>query len=238
MILLFSQLLLAHLLGDFVLQPSKWVSEKRRKKHKSSFLYYHLLVHFLLLIICLNFNFNYYWAMLISIGSHYLIDLTKLHFEGKLNAKLLFFADQILHLIVIFGITMSYFTFSLNWDKLITIEVYLLIIGIVTSTAVISVIMPMLLQNFKPESEFDDNPNRAGSYIGMLERIFIFCFIVFQYWEGIGFLIAAKSVLRYGDLSTAKNRKLTEYVLIGTMISFGLAILVGLLYVYILRKLI
>ena len=52
--------------------------------------------------------------------------------------------------------------------------------------------------------------------------------------EGVGFLIAAKSVFRFGDLSKAKDRKLTEYILIGTLLSFGLAILFGLCYEYVL----
>jgi hypothetical protein len=43
-------------------------------------------------------------------------------------------------------------------------------------------------------------------------------------------LITAKSVFRFGDLNKGKNRKLTEYVLIGTLLSFGLAILAGMLY--------
>jgi hypothetical protein len=43
------------------------------------------------------------------------------------------------------------------------------------------------------------------------------------------FLLAAKSIFRFGDLKKVKDRKLTEYVLIGTLLSFGIAILVGLI---------
>ena len=66
----------------------------------------------------------------------------------------------------------------------------------------------------------------------MLERIFVFIFIIMGRWEGIGFLLAAKSVFRYGDLSKAEDRKLTEYILMGTLMSFGLAILIGIGYNY------
>lgn len=59
-------------------------------------------------------------------------------------------------------------------------------------------------------------------------------FIITNHWEGIGFLIAAKSVFRFGDLSQAKDRKLTEYILIGTLLSFGLAIVFGIGYEYVL----
>ena len=66
----------------------------------------------------------------------------------------------------------------------------------------------------------------------MLERLLVFGFIVLQQWPAIGWLIAAKSILRFSDLSRAKDRKLTEYVLIGTLLSFSLAIFIGLLYRY------
>ena len=41
----------------------------------------------------------------------------------------------------------------------------------------------------------------------------------------MGFLIAAKSILRFKDDNTVK----TEYVLVGTMLSFGLAIALGII---------
>lgn len=53
--------------------------------------------------------------------------------------------------------------------------------------------------------------------------------LVLNQWIAIGFLITAKSVLRYGDLSQSKDRKLTEYILIGTLTSFGFALETGLL---------
>ena len=59
-------------------------------------------------------------------------------------------------------------------------------------------------------------------------------FIITNNWQGIGFLLAAKSVFRFGDLSRSEDRKLTEYILIGTLLSFGLAILVGMGYNYII----
>ena len=72
----------------------------------------------------------------------------------------------------------------------------------------------------------------AGKWIGILERLMIFGFILLGKWEGIGFLLAAKSVFRFGDLKDARDMKLTEYVLIGTLLSFGMAMLLGALTVY------
>ncbi|WP_438969203.1 hypothetical protein [Nonlabens sp.] len=70
----------------------------------------------------------------------------------------------------------------------------------------------------------------SGKWIGMLERLLIFLFIITNHFSAVGLLLTAKSVFRFGDLSKAKNMKLTEYVLIGTLLSFGIAILIGLLF--------
>lgn len=45
MLTLFIKLILAHFIGDFLLQPDKWVAHKETHKHKSKFLYGHILVH-------------------------------------------------------------------------------------------------------------------------------------------------------------------------------------------------
>ena len=99
-----------------------------------------------------------------------------------------------------------------------------------------SVILKNVISIWSPEnaSQNDTSLQNAGNYIGMLERLLIFCFLVTNHFEAIGFLLAAKSIFRFGDLKEATDRKLTEYVLIGTLLSFGIAIFVGLLVQYLL----
>ena len=75
----------------------------------------------------------------------------------------------------------------------------------------------------------DQSLNNAGKYIGMLKRLFVFSFVITGNWQAIGFLLAAKSVFRFGDLKESKDRKLTEYILIGTLLSFGIATGTGLI---------
>ena len=53
-------------------------------------------------------------------------------------------------------------------------------------------------------------PN-AGKWIGYLERILILTFIFTGNIEGVGFLLAAKSVFRFGELNREKDIKNTEY---------------------------
>ena len=51
----------------------------------------------------------------------------------------------------------------------------------------------------------------------------------------IGFLLAAKSIFRFGELSKAQEIKTTEYVLIGTLASFTIAILIGFTVLQIIK---
>jgi hypothetical protein len=83
-----------------------------------------------------------------------------------------------------------------------------------------------MLSTFEIESTPQSQElEKAGRLIGILERILVIIFVLIGQFGAIGFLIAAKSILRYKDTDLLK----TEYVLIGTMLSFGMAILVGLL---------
>lgn len=69
----------------------------------------------------------------------------------------------------------------------------------------------------------------AGLWIGRLERILIVTAILVDQFALIGFLVAAKSILRFADIQTSKNRQEAEYVLVGTLFSFTAAIAVGLI---------
>ena len=71
----------------------------------------------------------------------------------------------------------------------------------------------------------DNELPNAGKVIGVLERLLTLTFIVINQYEAVGFLIAAKSILRYRNDETLK----TEYVLIGTMLSFGIATILGII---------
>lgn len=206
MLTLAVKFILAHLAGDFLFQSDKWIDDKIQGKHKSPFLYWHLLIHTVLLLIILQFNFHYWIGMVIVIISHYIIDLLKINLNDKINARILFFADQILHFIVIIGVVHIYFPFKIEMACIYNLKSLLLITAILITTYVSSVVIKILISKWKIN---DETPNQAGKYIGMLERLFIFSFIILNYWEGIGFLLAAKSVFRFGDLSKAKDRNLT-----------------------------
>lgn len=229
--ILFIKLILAHLIGDFVLQPNKWVIHKEANKVKSKYLYFHTLIHFLLIIILL-WDIGYWKLALLISFSHFAIDLLKLYAGIWTKKKnVLFFMDQALHIVVLYvcvyynnlvGHTITLFQ-HLDWA---------LILALVFVTFPAGVIMGKLLEGFSDQIQLDHKslPN-AGKYIGIIERLFVLLFIIMGRWEVIGLLITAKSVFRFNDLKESNNRKLTEYILIGTLLSFGIAILTGFLYV-------
>lgn len=236
MIDLFLKLLLAHVLGDFVLQSEKWVLDKMAKKHRSKYLYLHLLVHLFLLIVILQFDVHYWMGIAIIVISHGLIDLAKLHLQASIDTRLNFFLDQVAHVCILIGVTSIYMPITYSWDWIFQPQTMLFLVALVCVSFVSSIIMKVLISAWKIEEENEtDSLKNAGKYIGILERLLVFGFIVLNQWASIGLLIAAKSVLRFNDLSRSKDRKLTEYILIGTLLSFSLALIVSLLYTYFLK---
>lgn len=227
--LLFTKLLLAHLIGDFILQPNKWVLDKEKKKEKSIYLYLHTALHLgLMLIFVAKVDFIIYGIILAV--SHGIIDYIKLKSQKKKTKRIWFSVDQMLHLVMIFIVVLVYNNISIDFQN-IDNKIWIFITGVVLLTKPTSIIIKNIISIWTPESKNkeDNSLQSAGNYIGILERLFVFCFIITNHFEAIGFLLAAKSIFRFGDLKEAKDRKLTEYVLIGTLLSFGIAILVGLI---------
>lgn len=227
---LFVKLFLAHLLVDFMLQPKKWVLDKEAHKVKSIYLYLHVLLHFAVTLILL-WDLKYVKSALIIMISHYFIDLLKVYLNPKFhNKNIPFFLDQLLHLIVLYVVA---FSGNLPNHALMFFQEidFLLVTALVFISYPTAVIIGKLLEGMSKhiENDHESLPN-AGLYIGIIERLFVFIFIILGRWEVIGFLIAAKSVFRFNDLKESNSRELTEYILIGTLLSFGSAIVTGIAY--------
>ncbi len=231
MITLFLTLLLPHLLGDFVFQPTKWVIDKNRRKGASPYLYLHVGIHALLLLVSIQFNMQYWLGIIVIVLSHYLIDLSKLYARKKWKEAYLFFMDQAAHILVIAGVSAAYTGYSFGSETVNIPKVLLLACCIILVTYTAAIIMRLIMDYWKLEDDNAENSLQlAGKYIGMTERVLVFLFIILNQWTAIGFLIAAKSILRFSDLSRAKDRKLTEYIIIGTLLSISFAIVTGIIY--------
>lgn len=231
----FIKLFLAHILGDFLLQPNSWVIDKEVKKHKSKFLYIHCILHGLLawlFIFEVSFWKN---ALLISI-LHGIIDWIKLNFQKPNTKRNWFILDQILHIIVLVWITITWENINLNFLYTVENKSWIIVTATIFLTKPTSILIKNIISIWTPDESSNSGHalENAGNYIGILERLFILCFIMTGHFEAIGFLLGAKSIFRFGDLRVARDRKLTEYVLIGTLLSFGIAIATGLLVMVLL----
>ncbi|MHA7874023.1 DUF3307 domain-containing protein [Roseivivax sp.] len=73
-------------------------------------------------------------------------------------------------------------------------------------------------------SDLPDSLPGAGAIIGQLERAMIYILVLIGEPAAIGFLIAAKSILRF---DAARDNRTAEYVITGTLASFAWALLVA-----------
>lgn len=222
------KLLLAHLLGDFLLQPNAWVADKEKKKLASLKLYWHVLIHIALIFL---FFFSWeVWKMALVVGvSHFIIDALKLIGQRTRTKRLWFFIDQFLHLFVIVAYWVYNDQPAISFAFLQQQQFWLLAVGVLLLTSPTAVLIRILIAKWIPINNGRKNTSLqdAGRFIGMLERLLIFLFVCTHHFEAVGFLLAAKSIFRFGDLKEAHDIKLTEYVLIGTLLSFGIALLVA-----------
>jgi len=231
------QLLLAHILTDFVLQPKSWINHKRKHKGKSYILFLHaLLAGFLAYLFLQQANW-WYVALFISL-THYVIDWWKI-LQKTDNLKY-FLLDQLFHLIVLI---IAWLYLTQGFEKLIPF-----LLDLLNSPKILAVIAAYLIvvfpagfligkatKRWQDEIETTNKNNSleaAGRFIGIFERILVLTFILTYNFAAIGFLIAAKSILRFSDKTETGARKQTEYVLIGTLMSFAITILLGLLIYY------
>ncbi|MDE7458507.1 MAG: DUF3307 domain-containing protein, partial [Muribaculaceae bacterium] len=140
--------------------------------------------------------------------------------------------DQFAHLCIITGLWWFTFAKMPQIDmarEMLSANFWLIATAYVAVLATASILIKSFIEYEKwmPADSVAQGLPNAGKWIGYLERILILTFIFTDNVEGIGFLLAAKSVFRFGDLNNDKDIKITEYVLIGIFSSFTIAILIG-----------
>lgn len=235
--LLLLRLLIAHLIGDFLLQRKSWILQRQKLHAKAPSLYVHVLI-----IGVLTYLFSgYYHNFLIPaalIVLHFLTDLWKSYRRDNI---LVFLSDQLIHFATILIAWYFYvypefhtgdFLYELgnNRNFLILITAYIFIIW--PSGYMITKFTKHWQDQLGDVKGLQD----AGRWIGIFERVLILTFVLVNQYAAIGFLIAAKSVLRFGDVKNPDNRKSAEFILIGTMISFIIAIVTGIVVVHLIRQ--
>ncbi len=252
------RLAIAHFLADFLLQGRKMAEEKKRGL-KSGYFYFHVGIVFLITYLLLAQWTNWQGPLIIAVV-HGIIDLAKASMEKRMfwaskNPKWVFIVDQGLHLatiIIYWFVFMSgvpdFDTMKVFFDQAIigNNDVLIIILSYLLITMPVGMLIGLITKKWQDEieesdvkSDFAKSPEKdsltdAGKTIGMIERILVLTFILISQYQAIGFLIAAKSVFRFGDLKESGQRKRTEYILIGTLISFACSIGLGLITKYLM----
>lgn len=226
------RLLFAHIISDFFLQTKRMANGKRQgSKTRWFILTIHCLIHAAVAYFLVG-KWEMWYIPVILFTTHFIIDNIKTSFHGNSISAFLF--DQVAHLFVIAVLWISIMPQSL-YDMIDTAtehlpdNIWTIAIAYALILRPASILMSLLLKRWQLSNMVDSSLPDAGKWIGYLERIMILTFIITNNMENVGFLLAAKSVFRFGDLNKAKDIKATEYVIIGTMISFAFAIIVGLL---------
>ena len=222
------RLLIAHLLTDFVLQPTSWVKEKKQKKHRSPKLYLHVLIAGTTAYLFAGLWHNW-WLPLIIIFTHFFIDLWKLNRPENVTYFLL---DQLFHILVVIALWIGV-SFDLHtvWAYLSALaqntKFWLVVTGYLLVTWPLGYIIGMATEKWRDAAEVNkEGLAKAGVWIGFFERLLILTFIISNQFAAVGFLIAAKSILRFSDKENTQKK--TEYVLIGTLMSFAFAAIIGI----------
>lgn len=238
--------LLVHTLCDFLLQPDSWVTSKNTKKIKSASLYIHSLLHGLLAIfpiLLLDFTPKQMVGAGVAITvSHFFIDLYKVNLDEVNRAKFRYFAlDQIMHILILVAVVwfgIGGFDFQQlalpdNFHHHLLVALAYLLMLHPSSIAIGSVLgkFPPISDNVH-DNEESASLEKGGKYIGYLERILIVTFALAGSYAAVGFVLTAKSIFRFGELNRAKDRKLTEYILLGSFLSVTIATVVGTLVAF------
>lgn len=231
--MLFLMLITAHLIGDFVLQSDGLAAKKKNGNIK--LLYHSAIITLTAIIIIAALNPILYILVFLQ---HLIIDKLKLSSAANLKG---FAIDQAVHIISLLVIsvfltdnTSSYTARLVPYYEQILITASGFILCVFTGGVIVSKLTHSLTKELsKPKNSGLIN---GGKLIGKLERAMAFILVIFGQPAAIGFIFAAKSILRFGEIKDASQRKEAEYIIIGTFASFGWAMLTAFITAKLLQN--
>jgi len=219
----FAALIFAHVLADFVFQPNWMVARKREVKVLAA---HGAVVLATAVAATGSLDPGLFWLAAV----HVAIDALKARGGRGLRTFLL---DQAGHLAVLVALAYGRPEIWANgfwangiWDGLDALPgLMALLAGAIIATRAGGFAVGLLMAPFAAHLPADISAESlpgAGRVIGQLERGLIFALVLLGQPQGVGLLIAAKSILRFG--AVRDDRALSEYVIIGTLASFGWAL--------------
>lgn len=215
----FAALLVGHVLADFTFQSQWMVTHKRNP--------FVLLLHVAVVFVLTTAALGGIWQVaLFATLAHLIIDIGKTYaLPARVRAGLTaFLVDQALHLVTLTVIAVTWPGAAAlgllgPWMDAVT-PIMLGLSGVIVTVTAGGYAVGILTRRFAAQITQEGMAD-AGRVIGQLERALIFVLVMIDQPAGIGFLIAAKSILRFD--TAREDQKLSEYVIIGTLASFGWA---------------
>lgn len=256
------RLVIAHIATDYIFQSKSMVEAKYNKAFKSTALYFHCLISVITSWLALDLKMGFSVWIAISIGiSHFFIDVAKIKLDRN-RTFIAFCLDQLAHFIVMIIVWLlliekfsnlfemiqgyihdyKFLLFTLGYLFIIWPVSYLIKFAISSlhlsatpgppSPTINPLAQGSVVTNANVQTQAtqaDDILMNAGKYIGIFERVIILTLVLYGEYEAIGFLITGKSIVRMN------STKQTEYVLAGTLLSYAIAILTGVIINWILK---
>lgn len=215
----FAALLLAHAAADFLFQTKGMAGTQRRPAT--------ILLQGVIYLLAAQATLGRVdaWEVLALAAAYTAINIvTAFALPARLWA---FFLDQAAHvgaLLVIALVSPGLFAGG-AWSGLPWLPgTMMLAAGAIIATVAGGQAIALLVDPWDKSTLPEGLPN-GGRLIGLLERGIIYLLIIVGQPAGIGFLIAAKSVLRFETAS--QDQRAGEYVIVGTLASFGWAMVTG-----------
>lgn len=236
-------LLVAHLVGDFVLQSSAQVEGKRVGRWRS--FAEHGIIHWLVAVVLFVIfvppvagSSKTHLVLLLLVAGHLGVDACKLWVQERWlphRAAGLFVGDQVAHMVLVLAAAAAIVGNS-PATLFQPLHAWLLAHrgSLLTAAAIFIAVVfaggfliQLLLTPFRPASAATGGepaqrahgmPN-AGMYIGWLERSIVMTAIVMGEHTLVGLVIAAKAIIRFKET----DLDFAEYFLLGTFLSLLLA---------------
>jgi len=240
-------LLLAHLLGDFPLQP-EWVARNKGKQIRPLLL--HGIVHLVLAWACLILfapvlflSFSSQAVIAGYAAAHLLIDKFRYNLIAKrvlLDNWKSFLLDQLLHIVVltIAAVLLTPIPITTILQSLQTtpstkahiLEVAIIYVAVIFGGGYLIRYLTRGLPRSavqEPQAQLGN----AGLYVGWIERFLVITAIAMQSPALVGLILTGKSIARFPEF---KEARFAEYFLIGTLLSISLSVVGGIVLLHLI----
>lgn len=238
-------LLLAHLAGDFLLQRQAVIIGRQQRRLGA------YAEHGAIHLVCLTAAWWLFvpapllasavWtAFAVIVVSHLAADFIKSTTGpggGAWQGVAPFLLDQAFHLLVIFAVAWMLGGGGLAADEIAvwwqarSASVAVVLAGYILAVFGVGYFNSLVLSRFNQPDEA--GLNRAGLYIGWLERFLMLTAVLLGAYAALGLVLTAKSIFRFDAIR--QHRSHAEYFLIGTLISVAEVVIVGALVFAVLK---